>query len=227
MSGEDSENQLPVASLESIARRALTFQRYVLRRAWGTYYAVWAAAFAAFVFGGQIPFQDLLLPGSFSWVPYAAFYGTIGLVAGISTALIFANARRTIFLQRHVQEESRFGLQRYALMWLWWLGFYVAVFLAFTLFPQSALSILYAMLFTVEVFIYYTVRVSFQDRFPLEAKLALFSYGLAVTFSFVASLFTSSVALFGVAWSIAIAIWVFCALYALRQAPEELVALVY
>ncbi|HZW54924.1 MAG TPA: hypothetical protein VFF30_01400 [Nitrososphaerales archaeon] len=50
-----SDEDITAAKLGEIANRALTFQRYIFRRAWRTYYAIWAAAFVVFVFGNFLP----------------------------------------------------------------------------------------------------------------------------------------------------------------------------
>lgn len=224
-----SDDHPAAITLEQIAERALTFQRYIFRRAWGTYYAVWAAAYVVFAFVWEIPFQSLF-PGYLSWVPYAVLYGGVGLGAGIATMWIFKNAWRTLFLQKAAGTYQPVRGKSFASIWVWWLGFYVMAYLIFQFLPKEALAILFALLSSVEIIIYYGLRLSFQGEFPSEGKLAMASYGTCIVVSFIASLFTSqsfAYPLIGIAWGGLIAVWLFCAFYALWRASEELVPLVY
>jgi hypothetical protein len=222
-----SDEAITVAKLEEIADRALAFQRFVYRRAWGTYYAVWSGAFLVFVFGWQLPFASVF-PPSLLWVPYAVLYGGVSLGGGLASAEIFAKARRDISLRRATRDREPRRIRRQdAPIWLLWLGFYVVAFASFALFQREALSILYAMLFLVEVFLYYTLKYSFPDGIPFEGRLALASFGLCTSASLVATILTQDSPFLPVLWVLNTALWLFCAFYALRQAPDELVELRY
>jgi hypothetical protein len=219
-----SEEIVSEAKLREIAERVLTFQRYIYRRAWATYYAVWSAAFVSFALGTVLPLESIV-PRNIDWVPYAVLFGGVGLAALFATFLIFKSAYRTISLRNVAGASPHMGGRDFALVWV---GFYAVVFVSFFFFQREALSILYALLFLVEIFIYYSLRFSFQDKTPFEGRLALASYGSCSVFGFFASLFfTSGFLVFGIAWGITGAIWVFCALYAHSHAPEELVELRY
>lgn len=220
-----AEEALTAERLEEIGGRALTFQRYIYRRTWGTYYAIWAAAFAIFAYLNQAPIWSLV-PQSLTWVPYVLAYGGTGWGAGIATAWIFTRAYRTVSLRRAINPLSQTRSQRrWALMWVWWAAFYVIAFVSFAFFQSQAFTVLFALLFSVEIFIYSTLRLSFPDGIPFEGKLALATYGACVVGSFTASFFTSAFGFFGIAWGATCIIWLFCALYALNHAPEELVEL--
>jgi hypothetical protein len=227
LSTEDSSNLSPIA-LEQIAKRAINFQQYIFRRAWGIYYAIWAAAYVVFAFGWEIPFQSLL-PSYLIWVPYALLYGGVGWAAGIATVVIFGNARRYVFLREAVGSYPRWEKSRYALMIGVWVAFDVAIATAFEFYPHAALTILFGLLFAVDIFIYYWLRLSFPDKLPLEAKIALYSYGISVAISFLSSLFSfpTFFAWVSVTWGALIGVWIFCALYALWHSSEDLVDSVY
>ena len=218
-----SDNSITRTQLEAIAERALTFQRYVFRRAWGIYYAVWAVAITVFSFNGY-----LLLSQSDARLVFPLLYGGVGLLAGLASTWIFRNAPRTLRLRRVLAKDEGKGHRKYyGILLGWWVAFYALIVASFALFATHALSILFASLFSVEIFIYYQLKLSFSNKMPFEGKLALISYGFGTTFSFVASLFSNNTPLFGIAWGTTIVIWLFCALYALKHAPEELAALVY
>jgi hypothetical protein len=78
-----SEDWLSAPELEQIANRALKFQRYTFRRAWGIYYALWATGITAFAFGGLL--LNYISP-SFAWPVYALFYGSIGAITSLASA---------------------------------------------------------------------------------------------------------------------------------------------
>ncbi len=218
-----SDNSITRTQLEAIAERALTFQRYVFRRAWGIYYAVWAAAITVFSFIGYLPLSQ-----SDVWLVFPLFYGGVGLLAGLASTWIFSNALRTLRLRRVLaKDEGRGHRKYYGILLGWWVTFYALIGASFAFFATHAMSILFASLFSVEIFIYYQLKLSFSNKMPFEGKLALISYGFSTTFSFVVSIFSNNTTLFSVAWGTTIIAWLFCALYALRRAPEELAALVY
>jgi hypothetical protein len=187
---------------------------------------VWAIAYIVFAFVWELPLGSLL-PGYFSWVPYAIIYGGTGLCAGLATMWIFGNAHRTISLRKAVGLYRSLGGSGIALMWALWVGFDIAAGLIFFFFPKEALSILYAMLFIVEIFIYYALKFSFPNKIPFEGILALVSYGACVVLSFFVSLITTSYLIIDIGWGVTIAVWLFCSFYGLWKAPEELEPLVY
>jgi hypothetical protein len=220
-----SDDNPAFQSLEQIAERALTFQRYIFRKAWGTYYAVWGAAYLVFAFAWEIP---SFLPnlGYWNWIYYTAIYGGIGWLGGIATMLIFKNARRTLLLRKSIEPDINRG-RGFARIWIWWVVVYALIFYSFLAFPKFGLSVVFALLFSVDIFIYYSLKLSFQKKFPLEGWVGLISYGACVILSFLFSLLFSTYIFIGITWGITTALWLFCAFYALWRSSEELVALVY
>jgi hypothetical protein len=221
-----TEEVLSIEKLEEIGERALTFQRFIYRRAWGTYYVVWSVAFVVFGFAGALPLQDLA-PQSLSWVPYALVYGGTGWGAGIATAWIFRKAYRASFLRSAMgtSPPGRRG-RRWTFSWLFWVAYYVIILVAFNRYPDTALPFLFASTLVVELFIYWMLKLSFPDGIPAEGRVALLSYGAAVVYSFFVSLLLpQNFVLLGSGWLAVTVVWFFCAFYALRHAPDELVEL--
>jgi MFS family permease len=219
--GKSQLSDITAQELEQIANRALKFQKYIFRRAWGVYYAVWAAAIAAFSFA--FPVFNAFLP-SLPWEVYVAYYGGIGIVAGFASVWIFNNAAKTAKLRRILKPDTKLRL-KYRLMGLWWLAFYVIILLAFTYYSVHALTILYAMLISVAIFVYSQLRFSFSTDLPIEGKLAVASYASSALISFSFSLFTQNGLPGAIAWLGTVIVWLFCAMYSLKRAPEELVEL--
>lgn len=211
--------------LEKIARHALIFQKYVFRRAWGIYYAVWTTAITIFTFGYRLPFSALF-PASVAWIPYALLYAGVGTLAGIASFWIFGSAWRTLKLRRVVGEPNKRLRRKYFLLIvLWWAATYAAIGISFTLFEVHAFTVLYGALFLIEIFLFYQLRTSFPNSMPPEGKIALASYGFSSTLSLVVSILGINPVLYTPLWIVTIAAWFYCSVYALRHAPDELVEL--
>jgi hypothetical protein len=224
MSADDT---IAAGELEKIARHALVFQKYVFRRAWGVYYAVWTVAITIFAFGYLFPFASLF-PASLVWVPYALLYGGVGLVAGVASFWIFASAWNTLELRRAVGENKEKLRKKYVfLIALWWGAMYVAIGVSFTLFEGHAFTVLYGALFLIEIFLVFQLRASFPYRMPSEGKIALVSYGFSSSLSLVVSILGFDPVLYTPIWIVTIAAWFYSSLYALRHAPDELVELTH
>lgn len=222
MSTDDS---LTPGQLETIARHALTFQKYVFRRAWGVYYGVWMVAITIFIFGYQFPFMSIF-PAGMAWIPYSILYGGVGIIAGIASFWIFGNAWRTLKLRKAVGiRDEKFRRKYVLLIMLWWAAIYAAIGVSFTFFEGQAFTVLYGALFLIEIFLFYQLRASFPNRMPAEGKIALASYGFSSTVSLVVSVLGLNPVLYTPLWIVTIAAWFFSALYALRHAPDELVEL--
>jgi len=162
-----------------------------------------------------------------SLLVFGSLYGCIGLTAGLATTRIFGNAYRTLRLRKILGEEDGRDRRRvYTFLFGWWGAFYILMGFSFAFFGQHALPILFASLFSIEIFIYYQMKLSFPNKIPFEGTIALISYGIGTTYSFVVSLFTDNLIILTLGWLTVVVIWLICSLYALRHAHEELAALV-
>jgi hypothetical protein len=222
MSADDT---IAPGQLDKIARHALVFQKYVFRRAWGIYYAVWTVAITIFALGYLIPFVSVF-PASIAWVPYALLYGGVGLIAGVASFWIFASAWRTLELRRAVGEHNeKLGRKYILLIALWWTAMYAAIGISFTFFEGRAFTVLYGALFLIEIFLVFQLRACFPNRIPTEGKIALASYGFSSTLSLAVSVLGLDPVIYTPIWIVTIAAWFYSSLYALRHAPDELVEL--
>jgi hypothetical protein len=222
MSADDT---VAPGELEKIALHALVFQKYVFRRAWGIYYAVWTVAIIFFAFGYLIPFVSAF-PASASWVPYALLYGGVGVIAGVASFWIFGSAWRTLELRRLIRERNEKLRRKYVLLIaLWWTAMYAAIGISFTFFEGHAFTVLYGALFLIEIFLIFQLRACFPGGLPTEGKIALASYGFSSTLSLVVSVLGLDPVLYTPIWIVTVAAWFYSSLYALRHAPDELVEL--
>jgi len=210
----------PGEALGAIADRALTFQSYLLRRAWGVYYAIWAAAIAAYIlvpatFATRIP---AFAPGT--TVAYYGFLVAVTVVATWATSWTFGQTLRAIRLRE--ARTARFASRRRFVLWLAiGLAIFALIVLVAAQSSFAGLLVLDACLGVLNLWILLAVRRSFA-RIPAEATIAIGTYATSVVGSTVALLLTGSQTWFALPWVVALLGWGFSAVYALYHAPEEL-----
>jgi hypothetical protein len=219
LSSEDVEAL--TREIELVGRRAIRFQNYVLRRAWGVYYAVWALAIFLFEF---VTYSTSVLAPVYGYnvVFYIVVYTVIGGLAGWVTMVNFSKAWKTIRLRRALAHpKCSTEAPKITRFFAIFLGYFAGFYLANHFFGVSGEALTYVLLFSIPVFVYFWLRRSFEKT-PIEGILACVSYGsasLVSAYSVVAHLDVMTT----VAWSITIFAWVFASIYAFYRAPEELV----
>lgn len=202
-----------------MSKRTLIFEEYVLRRAYGVYYAVWATGFLAYV---SVPYFILRLPNELIWVAYLLGYGVTSLLLMTITSRVFFTAQRTLRLRRSLDRRGvwgRFG-KRSLTGFLLFFGLFFGIATASVyLLGGRGISIYFAALVVFGGYLARQIKASF-GRLSAEGLVAVISYGAASVASAVA-------AAYGVwgyvaaAWVVAAACWLFSSLYALYRAPEE------
>jgi hypothetical protein len=216
--GPVGENQ--AEALGRIADRALVFQSFLLRRAWGVYYAIWAAAIAAFFVFPALAAVPLL---SLSWwgpLIYNAVIVGVFLIAVGGTSWTVGHTYRAISFQ-DARANRKAGRHRFVLYLVFGLAILIAITAVATLSSFLGLLVLDACLGVLNFQILLTVRRVFP-RIPPEGSVALGTYAASVLGSAAVLLVTHNQLWFGLFWVIAIAGWAFSALYALYHAPEEM-----
>jgi hypothetical protein len=204
------------------AQRALEYQRYLFRRAYGVYYAVWAAAL--FLLIPPAPLGTFLgLTGALSSVITVAMDLVILVGAAFATARIFRNVHRSLELRRTLEPGQRGGRPKYFGAWL---GLTYAIVIAADVFlPTHAQAILFAALIPVPFVIFYLLGLAFPGKRPIEGVLAVSAYGASAAISLVLSIVGAYPWLPPLAWSVTVAVWLFAAIFSLLRAPDELEAL--
>ena len=219
MSAEDEE--VLVREMLQIGQRALRFEEYVLRRAWGVYYAVWALAFIMYF---SVPSIINIVSPSLVSNPYPYFlgYGLVGGSAGWATYLNFEKVYRTIRLKRALsggrQVNRRLGFAAWSLIGT---SFFLLFFVPYRLLGLKGLSVGYLGLIYVVVWIYTALKRTFTS-FPLEGVLAMASLASSCVLS-VYSILEEQYFVEEASWLLTTLVWVFCALYALYHAPDMVV----
>lgn len=227
MTDDDSENApaLGVSEIRIATKRALVFQRYIFKKAWGIYYAIWAAVFSIYFFLpallGALGLSSNLGNDYFLLIIDLA----VSVAAGAASGRIIERARSASFvhstLRRNRNTPTLFE-RRKKLFAVWWTIYFAVIIGAAVFFSAHLLSIVFGLATTVTLVFYYALRASFQERLPLEGTIAISTFGLASTVSFAVSLLNANPILYGVIWGITIVIWLASSLYSLLYADEEL-----
>jgi hypothetical protein len=213
------DEDLTVKEWRHIVERSLTFQRYVLRRAWGVYFGMTGAVIALFIY-----------------LAMAGLDAIAGLVTGLTiliillaaTFLLFRKAYRTVELRQTVQ-RNRWERRQRMLVLPGILTFFALVIVAAVFLSSYFYLVLYAAEIPLLLIPWYGLRISFPEKLPIEAVLAMSFYGFTIVVSFILSFIgtvlggSTSV---GSLWIAAVLVFFFASVYALLRAPDELEVLV-
>jgi hypothetical protein len=152
-----------------------------------------------------------------------ALFVAILVVAVVATARIFRDAGRAISLRRAVAQGVERSYFRY------FIGFFIALFFvilaANIVLPAYSSDILYALLLSVPVLLYYMLGMAFPDGRPAEGLVSSVMYGGAVILNLAVSILGVDLWIGEWAWGLTAAVWALSAFYALFRAPDELEAL--
>ena len=208
------------AELGRLVGRALEFQGYLLRRAWGVYYLVWAAVLAGFfvvpgVFAGPI---------SSATTAETVVYGILQVVAiGAAIGVTWwavTHSARAVRLRNTLEGRAlsrRWFLQILAVG----LGITVLVIVAGYVSSFAALLLLDVSLGGVVLWLQLQVRPWFHPP-PPESTVAIGSMAVSLGSSALALVLTHGPLVFSLAWLLAAFAWAFAGAYALYHAPEEM-----
>ena len=197
--------------------RALKFQEYILRRAWGIYYALWAAIISSYAAMPDI--IPLVYPSAPGYV-YFLFYSIVSFFGTLLTARIFSVARRTLEL-RLAASGKRKGSPYRGLLLMWLVIFAAFAVAAFA--SESAFIATYiAFLTFIDVYIYRALRLSFP-KMPPEGYVALGTYTFSIPILALSFLHVLPSLSMTASTAVIVAGWIFSAIYALYHAPEAMV----
>lgn len=208
------------SEIRSAAERALEYQRYLFRRAYGLFYLVWAAALALLTLTSSSILTDLSAETEAAFVVFAS---TILIGAVFLTARIFRNARRSLELRSALRaNRERRSHAHYFL--LWFAAVYGVVLLADVLLPAYSQDLLYALLLPVPFLLYSMLGVAFPEGRPAEGITALAVYGGTVVLNLVLSVAQLAFWVTSIAWAVTASVWLAAAFYGIWRAPAELEA---
>ena len=206
--------------LDQVVGRALEFQGFLLRRAWGIYYLSWAVALVVlFVVPGT--FADAL---SSATIPEAVLYDALQGAAIVLVIWVTWWA---------VAQSARAGRLRDTLegrpLARRWFAQILGVALAITALVVvvgfvnvfAGYLVLDASVGGVVLWLLFQARPWFRPV-PPEATLAVVAFAASIGASAAVLVVTRDPRLFASAWLVATGAWAFAGAYALYHAPEEM-----
>jgi hypothetical protein len=222
MASSNPQEDIDIAKLRNTAEKALAFQRFIFRRAFGVIYAVWALVIAIDLI---IPWVLQTLVGTPSWLWIAApvVQALTGIGAGVVTAVTSAKAAKTIVLREAVDVGSFGSKRRRQLMMTYYVILFSVIAVTMVILKTGALTVVSIVLLAVTGVMFVQLRRIFSFDVPIEGKIVVAVFGGCTIASFVLSILTPS-QFTEVPWVVMSLSWLFCALYALKMAPEEWVA---
>ena len=209
-----------------INQRALNFERFILRRAFGLYYLVWALAILEFIG------TPLILEYFYSNLTY---FIIIYLIGYFITLVIGISLSRTIFLK--VFRTYKFRHQgiykdRKKIYYLYPVLILLIIVFSYVLQRPFFFQGLYVYIINLLLFVFgfrllKYIKISFE-KVPPEGYIAFYTYDISaagsILFFIISSeLFKNLVLYSFIPWTLALFGWLFCAFYAIYHAPDEVV----
>lgn len=216
-------NKLGAAEVRRATKRALVFQRYIFKKAWGIYYAVWASTFAIYFFLPSFLSLFGLSPNLGNDYYLLLIDLAVSLVAGATSGRIIERARMASFVQSTLQrpKPSLFE-RRKKLFAIWWIVYFSVIIVSAVLFRAHLISIVFGLATTGTFVFYYALRMCFQESIPSEGVIAVSIFGIASTSSFGISLFNTNSIVYAIIWGVTILVWFGASFYSLLHIDEEL-----
>ena len=217
----DSSLKDTLEQLKLTGKRALAFDNFVMRRAWGVYYAVWAVAITLFVFISNL--ISILVPAGLQWIAYPVVYVLIGVLATLSVSSSFSKAGAAIHLRRSLYGEKQEGRRNFYFYFLGWLVLISAMVLISIDFQSYVgFIVLTGFLSAIALYVYASLKKHF-GRVPAEGRLAVGVFAFSTIGGITAAAITNNPIVYELFWIPTIASWLFAALYTMYKAPEDLV----
>ena len=210
-----------IDELAGIACHAISFDFYIFRKAYGSYYATWATAILLFVF---LPFLIFsAFPSGYSQYVFLALYTTILIFAMKITAVVFSNAREMIDLRSILEGKKSYRSKGRLISYLPSILFVITIIvLSFEGFKNIlAILIFYGFLILMSYYLLQNLKSTFE-QVPLEGIVSVSSYIFSIILSIAAILLFNSQMAFSLAWLPAIIGWYFSAAYAILKSKKHL-----
>ena len=222
MSSGISEND--IAGLRGVANKALKFEFYIFRKAYGSYYSVWATVIFLFVFLPYLGYLPAIVP----YIPYILFtvYLITFVIAVWITRRIFRKASYIIGFKSILNGSQSKSLENRRLNILSMVFFIIAIILISFYGINNILEFLvfYSFLIIILFYLLKSLKLTFE-KLPVEGIIALATYILSTAMSVFSVFALKSQFDFSLSWLPAITGWYFSAFYAKyssRQYLEEL-----
>jgi hypothetical protein len=219
LNDSDAPNLSPL-DVKRLAERALAFQRYVFKKAWAVYYAIWACTFAVYIY---LPFLVGALDSHYNLgTGYLLINVGVSALAGwVSTGMI-EKTRNTLLVQNALKAPSNTIDRKRKWFVVWWIVYFGIIVASAFLFNAHLLTILFGLGTAVTPFFYYMLRTSFPKKMPFEGVVAILVFCLVDVASFVISFFAPNPIIYGVLWTATIVAWLAASVRSFLTAAGEL-----
>lgn len=206
--------------LRKIGGRAVRLDRYLMKRAWGVYYLIWATSILLF---SSLPFLfNLIHQPDVQLVSYLVVYIIIVVVATYFTGLVFRKAvmlsKLEDSLNKHAKQSGFFGNNLGPIVFL---ALIVALVIIGSSFIQNMVGIIVetALLFVIDVYVYRSLKGSL-GRVPIEGIIAVLAFGFSDIGSGVSVIVLNTSMYFGYFWGVTIVAWILASLYSFYAARD-------
>jgi hypothetical protein len=206
--------------VKHIAQRALDIERYILRRAWGTCYAIVASEILLTAF----------LPVLFGAAGLASEYGfavrlivnTVISLAGVAVAFwIFKKAYNAMLVRREITDSVWSKILRPWRIALVWLAYYAPIVIAIFFLRQYALVVLFGFLAAQTFPFFFALKFSFPEKLPREGIAVLAAFLVCMLGNLTISLLRASFGAYLAVLGVLSAVFLSAAVYVYRQKPPN------
>jgi len=210
-----------------INKKAIKFERFIIRRTYGLYYLIWAFAIFEFLIS---PFILSLLHINlyYFYIIYAISYIITLYIAIELSNRLFSKVYRTYKLEYN-KDKKKFKAINYI-----YIIIAIILLILFSYFLQREyfyyaifLYIVNVLLFSFGLNILGYIRLSFK-KIPFEGYIAFYSYNISaigtILFFIISSFLFKNIVYYSFfIWIIAISGWFVSSYYAIYHAPDEVV----
>ena len=217
----DQETEHIAQHLLCVGKRAMVMERYLLRRAWGIYYAIWALSILLFIYLPNLlnPIRPVFLQD----LVFGAAYSAIIAVSGYFSGVVFSRAARAAKLQGYLSGNFKRNFKDAIINYTTMILLFILVILLatglfkffFGVFMESMILVL------VAVYVYRWVIRSL-GKIPPEAALAIITFILSDIFSTVSVIVTRGAFYYADIWIPTVAAWFLASIISFANAGDEL-----
>ena len=217
----DQETEHIAQQLLCVGNRAVVMERYLLRRAWGIYYAIWALSILLFIYLPNLlnPIRPVLLQD----IAFGSSYAAIIAVSGYISGLVFSRAARAAKLQGDLAGNSRRNFKDAIINYTTLILLFLLVILLatglfkffFGVFMEAVILVL------VAVYVYRWVTRSL-GKVPPEAAMAIVTFILSDICSTISVIVTRGAFYYADIWIPTVAAWFLASIISFANAGDEL-----
>ena len=204
-----------------VGNRAVVMERYLLRKAWGIYYAIWALSILLFIYLPNL--LNPIRPAYLQDIAFGASYAAIILVAGYISGFVFSRAAGAAKLQEDLAGKSSRNVKASILNFtIMVFLFLMVILLATGLFRSFFGALLEAIILAlVAVYVYHSVSRS-MGKVPAESAIAIITFIFSDIFSTFSAIITRGGFYYADFWIPTVVAWLLASLISFANAGDEL-----